>query len=439
MNPEHRHPSPALPGARPASQGKEKLSDSPSRPTTQPGDARGRRPSLGNTISRRLWPLDGEKLSARARQHVGLEDFGNPPIEPALSVLVESIKSEADLHPLGRFLARTHLQDILETRLRLVNAWKNCQALELQELRRPIFVTGTPRSGSTFLHELLAEDPAHRAPRVWEVMYPLRSPKPTLGNGTAQVWRAEASLWWFRRLAPQADAVYPMRANTPHECVAIQSYSLLSQEFISTFRIPTYEAFLDAADLFPAYAWQKRFLQYLQAGRPPGRWVLKSPDHVRSLDALWQAFPDAVIIQTHRNPLEVLVSSSHLTEVLRQTFARPVERRQIGVREAHVLAENMDRITRFRDAHPELADRFIDVQYPELIADPEATVRRVYQKLGVDLQEKAAARMRHLAANRRRYANGRGTRPTLAEFGLDARTEVRRFENYCSRFSIACS
>jgi hypothetical protein len=91
------------------------------------------------------------------------------------------------------------------------------------------------------------------------------------------------------------------------------------------------------------------------------------------------------------------------------------------------------------DAHPELADRFIDVQYPELIADPEATVRRVYQKLGVDLQEKAAARMRHLAANRRRYANGRGTRPTLAEFGLDARTEVRRFENYCSRFSIACS
>src|ERR1041384_459072 len=129
--------------------------------------------NLGDNISKRLWFLDGEELSAKARRHTGIEDFGDPPIADPLRILTESLEQEAELHPLGRFLMRLHLESVLETRLRLNEEWrKNPQLIE-HPIRQPIFVTGMPRSGSTFLHELLAEDPANRAPRVWEVMFPL--------------------------------------------------------------------------------------------------------------------------------------------------------------------------------------------------------------------------------------------------------------------------
>jgi len=403
-------------------------------PGTEPGRIERQ---LDSAIGAGGWHPDAVDLLDHARRQTGLQDFGDPPVGPALSVLMKSLAEEANLHRLGRFLARVHLRDLLETRLHLVDAWNRIDGLPEQPLRRPIFVTGVPRSGSTFLHELLSQDPANRAPRVWEVMYPLRNAQGVSGSASMQVWRAEISLWWFRRLAPLADAVYPMRARTPHECVAIHSYTLLSQEFVSSFNVPTYETFLDAADLSSTYAWQKNFLQYLQAGGPAPRWVLKSPDHVRSLEALWQVFPDAYIIQTHRHPLEALVSSSHLTEVLRGVFSRPQNRREIGRREAEVMADNMNRIMRFRDAHPELADRFIDVHYQELIADPVATLRRVYRKVGMTLTDETAQHMQQLATHRGRYSSHRNGRPTLAELGLDAQTEIERFAEYCSHFGIA--
>jgi hypothetical protein len=264
-----------------------------------------------------MWFLESTKLCAEARRRTGLEDFGDPPVEPALSVLVESLEKEADLHPLGRFLMRVHLRDLLELRLRLAEAWKDkLSALDHSSIEKPIFIIGMPRSGSTFLHELLTEDPEHRAPRVWEVMYPLAS-APGQRDKARRIAKARACLWCFRKLAPRADAVYPMRAMTPHECVAIHSQTFLSQEFISTCTIPAYEAFLESTDLVPAYRHQQRFLQHLQLECPGKRWILKSPDHVRGLDELFSVFPDARIIQTHRNPLEVVKSSVDLTRVLR--------------------------------------------------------------------------------------------------------------------------
>src|SRR6478672_527868 len=130
--------------------------------------------TLGDRLSRRLWLLQSEALLTEARRRTGLEDFGNPPIEPALSILVDSLELQADLHPLGRFLMRVHLLELLETRLRLVQGWSGrLEALEGSLIQRPMFITGMPRSGSTFLHELLAEDPENRVPRVWEVMFPI--------------------------------------------------------------------------------------------------------------------------------------------------------------------------------------------------------------------------------------------------------------------------
>ena len=376
--------------------------------------------TVSDDWGRRLWAFDVEALCAKARRTTGLEDFGAPPIEQALSVLVDSLEREAALHRVGRFLMRTHLLDLLKTRLRLMDAWKrqSQEDVESSPIARPIFITGAPRSGSTFLHELLAADPALRAPRVWEVMFPVTANEPGRGWRDPRVWNAATSLWWFRRLAPGADAAYPMRARTPHECVAIHSLTLMSEEFVSSCRVPTYEAFLRSSDLVPVYQWERRFLQHLQQNQRATRWVLKAPDHVYALEALFSVFPDAVVIQTHRDPLQVLKSSLHMNWVLRGLYGRLDDPIQLAEREARVLAGMADCLMRFRDGRPELAERFVDVSYGELTADPLAVINRIYGRCDLTLTPEAAGRIRRLASRRSRY-RGRRSIPSLADIGLD--------------------
>jgi Sulfotransferase family len=252
-----------------------------------------------------------------------------------------------------------------------------------------------------------------------------------------RVRKAEASLWWFRRLAPGADLVYPMRAWTPHEGVAIHSYTLLSEEFVSTCHIPTYEAFLHTADLGPTYLWQRRFLQYLQLDCSNRRWVLKSPDHVYGLEKLLTVFPDAVVIQTHRNPVQVVRSRYQLTKVLEGLFGRPGQHYHLGMREVRKIGEMLDHIIQFRDAYPDVAGQFIDVKYSELVSNPLAVLRRIYGRLDIRLTDAAAQRMQRLALSRSRYER-RGASPTSEDFGLACSAEMHRFEDYCSRFEIPC-
>ncbi len=216
--------------------------------------------TLSDGLSRGLWSLQSEALCAEAKRRTGLEDFGDPPIEPGLSILANSLELQADLHPLGRFLMRVHLLELLETRLRLVQTWNGrLEARGPSLIQRPIFITGMPRSGSTFLHELLAEDPQNRVPRVWEVMLPLPAQNGVRSEMESRIRKAEASLWWFRRLAPRADSVYPMRARTPHECVAIHSYTFLSGEFLSICYMPTYQVFCTPRTLAPPTTGRNAF------------------------------------------------------------------------------------------------------------------------------------------------------------------------------------
>jgi hypothetical protein len=227
-----------------------------------------------------------------------------------------------------------------------------------------------------------------------------------------------------------------MRASTPHECVAMHSYSFLSEEFISTCRVQSYETFLRKTDLRPAYRWERRFLQYLQLGCPSRQWVLKSPDHARSLEELFAVFPDALIIQTHRNPLEVLHSSCQLTEVLHRLYGRADRQGEVLAHESKVLAEAASRAICFRDAHPELEDRFVDVKYTDLISDPLAVIQRVYGQFELPFSTIAAERMRNLAAARARYTNHRSL-GALGGLKSLATAEMARFEQYCVRFGVS--
>jgi LPS sulfotransferase NodH len=392
---------------------------------------------MSGKFGRQIWRLNSDTLCAEARRRTRLEDFGDPSLDPALTILVNSLERETELHPLGRFLMRVHLRGLLETRLQLTNLWKrHAEAIDAVDIQRPIFITGMPRSGSTFLHELLSADPENRAPRVWEVMFPVPGGRQSAREFNSRVRRAEFSLWCFRQLAPGADSVYPMRPLTPQECIAIHSYTFLSEEFGTTCHVPAYKTFLHGANLAPTYAWQKRFLQYLQTGCLKRRWVLKSPNHVYSLDKLLGVFPDALIVRTHRDPIDVIKSQIELIKVLEGMFARRRDDHEMVRREVLTIQEIADHILRFQDKCPQNSGQFVDVNYNELIADPMAVIQRIYHRLEIRLSEMAASRMRRLALNRSRYRRRRG-RSRSTDPILDCVVSAARFQAYCSRFVAA--
>src|SRR5258706_6633280 len=189
--------------------------------------------TVADGVGKRLARLEAKSLCVDARRRTKLEDFGDPPLEPALSVLTESLEREADLHPLGRFLMRVHLRDLLETRLRLTDAWrKQREPLDTSVMERPVIITGMPRSGSTFLHELLTEDPGNRAPRVWEVMFPVSNPGKAGNDRDRRGRKTAGNPWWFRRPAPPAESGDSIPAGTPHSSVAVSPLHVLFSDTI---------------------------------------------------------------------------------------------------------------------------------------------------------------------------------------------------------------
>jgi hypothetical protein len=379
-------------------------------------------------FARRVWSFERDAVVAAAGRDMNIAAMDA--VRPGLSALLASLDNEADLHPLGRCMMWHHVVQLLRARSRLERCWC-AHDLERAQIVRPLFITGMPRSGSTFLHELLAADPSNRAPRAWEIMAPM---PPARGRDN-RIREIAAQLWWFRQIAPAADAMHPLRATSPHECEAIHSYTFLSHEFLATCWLPGYEAFLRAADLRPAYAFQRKFLQYLQGPAASPHWVLKSPDHAHALAELFAIFPDATVVQTHRPPADVLRSCLQLVEVLHRVFGRARGQTQRARREARVLVDSVEQMIRFREAHPDRERQFIDVSYAALVADPLAVVKRIYDRWGRVLGPDAAAAMRALALNRSRYPKAHAI-PKPGRSIPDLDLELRRLDGYCMRFGL---
>ncbi|HXJ33431.1 MAG TPA: sulfotransferase [Candidatus Eisenbacteria bacterium] len=383
----------------------------------------------------RLVRLDPESLLAGARRRTGLDDFGDPSFRDPLRRLMQSIEEESRLSIVGRIAARHDLTGMLMNRLLMERDRRLHPAITDEQIRRPLFILGLPRSGSTFLHGLLAQDPANRVPRHWE----LRSPSPPPDRATydtdPRIERAARDIRWFLRLAPRFKTIHPVGAQLPEECVVILSHSFLSFQFSSTWFVPSYQSWLDRQDLRPAYRYHRQFLQNLQWRCPGERWVLKAPPHLPGLRALCATYPDANMVVTHRDPLEVVASVTSLHVVLRQTFSAFVDPVKVGDEVTRLLADDIRRGFEARDEGCAPPERFVDVQYTDLVRDPMGIVRRIYRHFDLPLSAEAEQAMqRHLGRNRK-DAEGPHVY-SLAEFGLDERVERERYRAYWDRWGV---
>jgi len=379
--------------------------------------------------------FQAEALIEAACRQTAFADFGDPSFGEALRRLTESLEAEAQLNLMGRMATRYDLIRLLANRLRMAEDRKRNPAIPAEQIRRPIVITGLPRTGTTLLHSLLALDPANRVPLTWETMYPSPPPEASTYQTDRRISLVDGQLRWFHRLVKGFNRIHPVDARLPEECLVIFSHSLLSYQFETTHRLPSYLEWLEGQDLGPAYQAHRRFLQHLQWRCPGARWALKAPAHMFDFGAMFSVYPDACVVMTHRDPIEVAASNASLTATLRSAFSDHIDPREVGPECSRRWAEAIGRALRFRDQGGAPAERFLDLYYVDLTADPVGAVRKVYAHFGLPFPEGLAEKIGAFLRGNPKDRFGRH-RYTLEQFGMTLAEETARYAAYRTRFNL---
>ena len=370
--------------------------------------------------------LDSDDLMQCALDRMQISAFRDSVFVPALRMLLDSYEGEADLNLFGRYAARWDVLRCLTNLLRFEAEEDRAPEILRERIECPIFITGLPRSGTTLLHALLAIDPALRAPRCWQTI----SPYPE-GAKDDRRETVERQLRLFQRLAPDMAAMHRMAANSPQECTEITAQIFQSLRYEMTYRVPSYQAWIDGHGHRPAYRFHKRFLQHLQHQEGGGRWILKSPDHIHALPAIESVYPHCGLVFMHRDPLRVIASAAKLTEAVRQPFTREIDKPELGIQVLGRLKEAAD--TMHETAKEDRSGRIFHLHYTDFAKNPIVSIENLYRyfdlKLGNDLRRRMRAYLAAAAAPSNHY--------TIEEFGIDPRTLRGRFEDYLQYFAVA--
>ena len=382
--------------------------------------------------------LEADALMAKAASRTGLDDFGSESFREGLEVYLRSAREEAKLHPLGRLMAAENVVRLLSNRLRMEALEIRCPEVSRVKLESPVVIVGLQRTGTTLLQRLLANDPRFRVLASWEAINP--SPHIERGNEGRDLDPKDTrrrfaffSERTLRYMAPEFFAVHPVEYDAPEEDCLLFDLDFVGTVPEATQNVPTYSRWVESQDPRRAYRFFKRVLKMLLWQRPAERWLLKTPQHLEHLEGLLQELPGARILWTHRDPTRVLASFSSMMCHGRGVFSDTVDPPAVAAhwwRKAQIMIEHgMD----VRDRWPD--DTFLDVPYADLVADPLAQARRIYEFLGATLDPTVEARMRLWLGKNPQHKYGRH-RYRLEDFRLDAAALEASFAPYRRRFEI---
>jgi hypothetical protein len=374
--------------------------------------------------------LNEESLVGAAVRATGLSEFGDGYHREGLLRLLESVENDAALHLSGQLTFRETIVGSLINRLLLTEACKRSPEIFRKSLKPPIIVLGLPRSGTTFLHRLLAMDPTHRAVPWWELARPL----PGL-NGESDRRRQifQKKLSRLQKLTPDLDSKHYTRVDTPEECIWLLASTFLSPLFWALAPVYGYLDWYMNQDRLQAYYEYRLLLQVLQDADPTRRLVLKSSTHTGAVETLLQTIPGSILIQTHRNPVETTAS---LASLFYSLHSRTTERLDVRRMTEAILSFHEHQIARnlqARDVHP---GALFDVYYDRLVADPIGTVRDIYDHYGLAWSEEFEGRLNYYLRQNPRGKHGAHLYAP-ENFGQTRDTISERFAAYIERFELA--
>jgi hypothetical protein len=375
-----------------------------------------------------------------AEKTTGLTDWGGDKyfegsFRRLYAAMVGSLNEEAQLHAQGLRGAGLRLQAMAEARLQFIADRKTSPLIGQEEIVRPLFILGLPRAGSTFLHSLLGQDTANRNPQTWEMMFPSPPPHAATYASDPRIDRAQAILRAMGLEEGSVTSLHPFGARQPEECHLLMELMGLGDNLPGLWRMPSFNKVRATVDLREGYCLHRMALQNLQHHHRGERWVLKNPGHVFYLEHLLAVYPDACIVQTHRDPAKVIPSVTALLVAMRRANSdAPIDAARIAQGNLRAFAAGLDQALTFRQK-PDMDAHFHDVHFRELIADPIGTVREIYARFGVSMGDRAAGAMQRWLATE--VGHAAKAKFTLAQFGIDESRLDTAFAGYMTHYGIA--
>lgn len=376
--------------------------------------------------------LELSRLLLAAEKAAQLGDFGSDDFRQPLQQLLLSLEEGDKLHPFGRFYIKQMLTGLLVNRLKLVEYWKREPQVLDGKVVAPLVILGLPRTGTSFLFELLAQDPAHRYLTNWEATV-AQAPQP--GRYT---WAGDPRRKLGRRLmrfqsylAPQMQEIHNFHLDGPEECTPLLMQGFNTLAIASMFNVPAYSQWLNNAPHQETYCHFKKTLQTLQSKYPGERWLLKSPSHIEAVDSLLEVFPDACLVQTHRDPVKAVTSFASLCAAFRGICCSNIDMDELGEQVLNRLSHDFSTYLQVRKTC--VQEQFYDLMYSDLVADPKGSVESLYQHFGMELTDEACQQM---AAYLGREREGGGHFYSPEDFGLSAGRIRDRFQDYIEAFGI---
>lgn len=373
--------------------------------------------------------LDADAILKKAEKKAGFR-YHLPAAEEGLRRMVSSINSEGKPNPFGSLAVKGLLERTMYGRYMIERHMEQHPEIEKAEIRQPVFIIGMPRTGTTILHALLHEDPDHRSPLAWECLlpYPPSTPENFRDNENLNTIRHEFGQLF--KLVPDFLQKHYMAADSPQECLGIDAIDFNTFQISAQLYVPSYMNWVfDGADRLSTMRFHKRFLQYLQSGGVIGkRWLLKSPVHLMRLPELFEVYPDACIIMTHREPTNVVTSTASLLVSTRSLYSD----KEDPVRTGHEQLETWSNyFKRFLEARTKLnkEDRIIDLKFDDFANDHIGTVKKIYNRFGWELSDRAIANFNEFLIQNPKGKNGVHYY-TPETFGLTREMINREFSEY---------
>ena len=340
-----------------------------------------------------MMKINANEILDQAKSETGLSDLGEPLFFEGLNKLIDSINNEASLNEIGIQAQPIRIQGLLSNRLRFEEDLKKFPEILDQEIIAPIVIVGLPRTGSTMTHRLLASDPNHTAMLWWEGRYPALLPGEKRGDVEARMELGKAEVDAVVAASPEALDIHPWDYKGADEEILLLEHNFLSTVPESFMALPSYSEWIEEQDHTLAYEDLKKFIQYLQwqnPGREKKRWVLKSPHHLGFIDKMISVFPDAKIIQTHRDPIKTVPSFCSMCANLFEPLTTNFDKVFIGKHWSNKLTRALNHCMNISEQHP---DNFLDLEFLNMIKDPIDEMKKIYEFIGESFGEKTEVAM----------------------------------------------
>ena len=334
--------------------------------------------------------LNSEVITRTAAKRAGWKGEVPASAVAGLERLVASINDESNPNPFGELAVKGLLERTMYGRLKVEQHIQAHPEILDEKIKEPVFIIGMPRTGTSILHALMHEDPAHRSPLAWECLLPYPVPKPDSYTDNSQLNTIRKEFGQLFKLVPDFQQKHYMEADSPQECIGVNAMDFNTFMFSAQLYLPSYmQWFENEADRLSTMQWHKKFLQYLQSGGVKGqRWLLKSPVHLMRLPEIFEVYPDARIIMTHRDPLKVVGSTASLMSSVRSLYSDREDAFRTGSEQAATWSRYFMKFLESRKALDK-DHQIIDLKFSDFIQDQVGLVGQIYERFGWELSEEA--------------------------------------------------